>query len=93
MTTPTEAHAAFALGKILGIVDHMLMFDNLSEELSISLNAVKAVCLEAYRRMPEGDTGAAVLVPVAVAEALRAWSGNEPSQSVLAREIDRWIAP
>jgi Lar family restriction alleviation protein len=31
-------------------------------------------------------------VPIALVDALSNWSGAEPSQSVLAREVDRWLA-
>lgn len=52
------------------------------------------LCDLALRGLEAGETDAApagmVMVPRELAEALRNWSGYEPSQSVLAREVDAW---
>ena len=48
------------------------------------------------RRLMAGETGGvsagAGVVPASLITALRNWSGAEPSQSVLAREVDAWLS-
>lgn len=52
----------------------------------------KADLVELVRHLQQPPTGY-TLIPTRLAIVLNEWSGEEPSQSALAREVDRWLAP
>ncbi len=51
-----------------------------------------AICMVYTGQHRVYDTATHVAIPREVYEALVKWSGNEPSQSLLARTVDFWLA-